>query len=134
VYTYNQQGTRGTTRRARRLQSIASSARLVPPSVLPLGIGAAAACRCGASRQSCSVLCIIGNLGDVPERAWQWQRRIGWPGRNVPLDWGSELWNWEVSAFESADGIRVAKTRSGRAFDDDDVLAEAYLHAAARCC
>ena len=62
----------------------------------------------------------------MPERAWRWQSRIGWgPGRNVPLDWGSELWNWDVSAFESADGIRVAKTRSGRAFDDDDVLAEA---------
>ena len=62
----------------------------------------------------------------MPERAWQWQRRIGCgPDRFVPLDWGSELWNWDVSTFESADGIRVAKTRSGRAFDDDDVLAEA---------
>jgi hypothetical protein len=62
----------------------------------------------------------------VPERAWRWESRIGFgPDRLVPLDWGSELWNWDVSAFESADGIRLAKTRSGRAFDDDDVLAEA---------
>jgi hypothetical protein len=52
------------------------------------------------------------------------QDRLGLD-RFVPLDWGSELWNWDVSAFESADGIRLAKTRSGRAFDDDDVLAEA---------
>jgi hypothetical protein len=64
----------------------------------------------------------------VPERAWQWQSRIGCgPDRFVPLDWGSELWNWDVSTFESADGIRVAKTRSGRAFDDDDVRAGATL-------
>ena len=62
----------------------------------------------------------------MPESAWRWQRRIGFgPDRLVPLDWGSELWKWDVSAFESADGIRLAKTRSGRAFNNDDVLAEA---------
>jgi hypothetical protein len=62
----------------------------------------------------------------VPERAWRWQNRIGFgPDRSVPLDWGSDLWNWDVSAYESADGIRLAKTRAGRAFDDDNVVFEA---------
>lgn len=62
----------------------------------------------------------------MPERAWRWQNRIGFgPDRSVPFDWGSDLWNWDVSAYESADGIRLAKTRAGRAFDDDNVVFEA---------
>jgi hypothetical protein len=62
----------------------------------------------------------------MPERAWEWSRRITWgEGRTVPLDWGMELWKWAVSLYESADGIRAALTRAGRPVDDDSILFEA---------
>jgi hypothetical protein len=62
----------------------------------------------------------------MPERMWQWQRRIAFgSGRLARLDWGTELWVWDVSAYESADGIRLAKMRQGRTFNDGDVLFEA---------
>ena len=62
----------------------------------------------------------------MPERAWKWSKRITWgEGRTVPLDWGMELWKWDVSLYESADGIRAALTRAGRSVDDDSILFEA---------
>src|SRR5216683_5871065 len=62
----------------------------------------------------------------MPERAWKWTRRIIWgEGRSVPLDWGMELWKWDVSLYESADGIRAALTRAGRSVDNDSILFEA---------
>ena len=40
---------------------------------------------------------------------WHWQRRILFGSdRLVPLDFGAELWKWDVSAYESAHGIRTA--------------------------
>src|SRR5260370_13654575 len=62
----------------------------------------------------------------MPERAWGWIRRITWgEGRSVPLDWGMELWKWDVSLYESVDGIRAALTRAGKSADDDSILFEA---------
>jgi hypothetical protein len=63
----------------------------------------------------------------VPERAWQWMRRIEWgEGRTVSLDWGVELWKWDVSRYESADRIRAALMRDGKLpADDDSILFEA---------
>jgi hypothetical protein len=62
----------------------------------------------------------------VPERAWEWSRRIHFPaGYSVPLDFGMELWNWDVSRYESTEGTVAALRRSGRSFDDDSILFEA---------
>jgi hypothetical protein len=41
------------------------------------------------------------------------------------LDFGAELWKWDIGAYESVEGIRVALRRSGRPFDDDTILYEA---------
>ncbi|WP_436495597.1 hypothetical protein [Actinokineospora sp. HUAS TT18] len=43
----------------------------------------------------------------------------------MPLDFGKELWKWDVSRFESADGIRESLTRAGGDYDDDSILFEA---------
>jgi hypothetical protein len=62
----------------------------------------------------------------MPERASQWLKRVeGGEGQSVSLDWGMELWKWDVSLYESADGIRAALLRAGRAPDDDSILADA---------
>jgi hypothetical protein len=62
----------------------------------------------------------------MPERAWNWSKRIKWgEGRIVSLDFGAELWKWDVSFYESAEGIRAALTRAGRPLDDDSILFEA---------
>jgi hypothetical protein len=63
----------------------------------------------------------------MPERAWAWSKRIMWGnGRIVSLDFGAELWKWDVSLYESAEGIRAALTRAGRRpFDDDSILFDA---------
>lgn len=59
---------------------------------------------------------------------WQWQRRIGWgDGRLVPLNFGVELWNWDINVYESTQGIVAALTRAGRAVDLDSVLADATM-------
>jgi hypothetical protein len=57
---------------------------------------------------------------------WQWQWRIMFgAGRLASLDSGTELWNWDIDAYESAAGIRAAYTRSGKPFDDNLVLYDA---------
>lgn len=62
----------------------------------------------------------------MPERANEWLKRIMWgEDRGVSLDWGMELWKWDVSLYESADGIRAALTQAGRVPDDDSILFEA---------
>ncbi|WP_410671957.1 hypothetical protein [Amycolatopsis sp. cmx-4-68] len=62
----------------------------------------------------------------MPERSWQWVKRITWgEGRAVPLDFGMELWKWDVSLYESAEGIRAAMARAGKPLDDDAILYEA---------
>ena len=62
----------------------------------------------------------------MPERAWQWTRRIHFgAARTVSLDWGAELWKWDISRYESADGIAAALRRAGRPFDDDSILFDA---------
>ncbi len=62
----------------------------------------------------------------MPEQAWEWIKRITWgEGRTVSLDWGTELWKWDASLYESADGIRAALARAGRSTDDDSILFEA---------
>jgi hypothetical protein len=59
----------------------------------------------------------------VPEQAWRWSHRIFFSDdRGAPLDWGTELWNWDISRFESAAAIESAFRRIGRPFDDDDLL------------
>jgi hypothetical protein len=59
----------------------------------------------------------------MPERAWEWTRRIHvGAGRTASLDWGVELWKWDLSRYESADGIAAALRRAGRPFDDDFIL------------
>jgi hypothetical protein len=62
----------------------------------------------------------------MPERAWGWTRRIHFgAGRTVSLDWGQELWKWDVCLYESADGIAAALRRSGLPFDDGMILFDA---------
>jgi hypothetical protein len=62
----------------------------------------------------------------MPERSWNWGKRIMWgEGRVAPLNFGKELWKWDVSLYESADGIRTALVRAGRTPDDDSILFEA---------
>jgi hypothetical protein len=46
-------------------------------------------------------------------------------GRTASLDFGAELWKWDVSFYESAEGIRAALTRAGRPLDDNSILFEA---------
>jgi hypothetical protein len=59
----------------------------------------------------------------MPERAWEWNRRIHFgAGRTVSLDWGAELWKWDISLYESADGIAAALRRAGHQFDDDLIV------------
>jgi hypothetical protein len=62
----------------------------------------------------------------MPERAWQWLNRIMF-GKNhtAPLDWGQELWKWDVSLYGSAPAVVASIARSGRPVDDDAVLFEA---------
>jgi hypothetical protein len=62
----------------------------------------------------------------MPERAWNWSRRIHFgAGRAAPLDWGTELWKWDASLYESADGIASALRRAGRPVDDESILFDA---------
>jgi hypothetical protein len=59
----------------------------------------------------------------MPERTWKWSSKIFFPDSGAaPLDWGTELWNWNVSAYDSAPAIADALQRAGRAHDDNDVL------------
>jgi hypothetical protein len=59
----------------------------------------------------------------MPERAWEWSRRIHFgAGRTVSLDWGAELWEWDISRYESADAIAAALRRAGHPSDDDSVV------------
>lgn len=62
----------------------------------------------------------------MTERAWQWIKRIRFgAGRKAPLDWGQELWKWDVSLYESAPAIAAAYTQAGRTPDDELVLYDA---------
>jgi hypothetical protein len=59
----------------------------------------------------------------MPKLAWEWARRIFFnPNSTAGLDWGTELWKWDVNRYESAPGIAAALQRAGRSSDDDDVL------------
>jgi hypothetical protein len=56
----------------------------------------------------------------VHERYWRWQRRRAFgPGRQVPLDFGAELWEQDLSLYESAAGIRAARARAGKEQDEE---------------
>jgi hypothetical protein len=64
----------------------------------------------------------------VPEltQKQKWTRRIHFgDGRTVSLDWGAELWKWDIPLYESADGIAAALRRAGRPSDDDSILFDA---------
>jgi hypothetical protein len=68
----------------------------------------------------------------MPERSWRWSYRVHFPSDSMTsLDWGMELWNWDVALYESADGIVEALdrrlARTGRPYDDDSILAEATM-------
>ncbi len=59
----------------------------------------------------------------MPQQAWRWSHRIFFDeDRTVSLDWGTELWKWDISRYESAAVIESAFRRIGRAFDNDDLL------------
>lgn len=59
----------------------------------------------------------------MPKQACRWSHRIFFgDDRGARLDWGTELWNWDISLFESAAAIESAFRRIGRPFDDDDLL------------
>ena len=60
----------------------------------------------------------------MPPRAWQWTYRIHF-GTGVGLQWGIELWKWNPSLFESADGIVASLSRSAHPIDDDSICFEA---------
>jgi hypothetical protein len=38
------------------------------------------------------------------------------------LDWGAELWKWDISRYESAEAIAAALRRAGHSFDDDLIV------------
>ena len=62
----------------------------------------------------------------MPKKALGWQRRImPMAGRRVALDWGTELWNWDATLFESAPGIRAGAEREGEQLDDFSICFEA---------
>jgi hypothetical protein len=62
----------------------------------------------------------------MTELARIWSNRVSFGnGRVAPLDWGRELWNWDISRYESVDGIREAHARAGLPSDDEFVLFEA---------
>ena len=62
----------------------------------------------------------------MPERAREWARRIHFGAdRSVSLDWGTELWNRDISWFENAEAIAAALRRADRPIDDELVLYEA---------
>ena len=59
----------------------------------------------------------------MPQQAWRWSHRIFFgEDRTVSLDWGTELWKWDISRYESPAAIESAFRRIGRAFDNDDLL------------
>ena len=59
----------------------------------------------------------------MPPKAWAWSQRVlSGAGRAVRLDWGTELWNWETSRFESRDAIIQSLNRSERDPIDDDAI------------
>ena len=59
----------------------------------------------------------------MPEQAWRWSHRISFgEDRGALLDWGTELWNWDIGRFESSGAIESAFRRIGRPFDDDGLL------------
>jgi hypothetical protein len=59
----------------------------------------------------------------MPQQAWRWSHRISFgQDRIVSLDWGVELWKWDISLYESAAAIESAHLRIGRPFDNDDLL------------
>jgi hypothetical protein len=59
----------------------------------------------------------------VPQHAWRWSHRIFLgEDRTVPLDWGVELWKWDISRYESTGAIESVFRRTERRFDDDDLL------------
>ena len=62
----------------------------------------------------------------MPERAWEWARRIHFgAGRTVPLDFGAELWKWDASLYEGADGILAALSRTEGPLDHSLILSHA---------
>lgn len=59
----------------------------------------------------------------MPERAREWPRRIHFGAdRTVSLDWGAELWMWDISRYESAEAIAAALRRAGHMFDDELIV------------
>jgi hypothetical protein len=57
----------------------------------------------------------------------EWRTRISFnPHSTGGLDWGQELWKWDVTLYEGAAGIAVALTAAwaanGRSFDNNNVL------------
>ena len=46
-------------------------------------------------------------------------------GRAVPLDWGTELWQWESSRFEARDAITESLRRGQRDVDENAICYEA---------
>src|SRR5260370_15231322 len=59
----------------------------------------------------------------MPKSTWTWSSRIFFPLEgSASLDWGQELWNWDIAAYDSADAIADALKRVGRTYDDDDIL------------
>lgn len=43
-------------------------------------------------------------------------------GRIAPLGRGKEAWKWDVTLYESGDGIKASLNRSGRPLDEDSIL------------
>jgi len=79
-----------------------------------------AACRATRSRW------LSGSLCPMPERAWEWTRRIHFgAGRTVPLDFGAELWKRDASLYESTDGIIAALSRTEGPLDHGLILSHA---------
>jgi hypothetical protein len=60
---------------------------------------------------------------EMSQRSNQWARRVAFSEHStVGLDFGQELWKWDVALHESAPGIRQRLSDVGRQPDDDSVL------------
>ncbi|MFI5898446.1 hypothetical protein ACIA5D_51110 [Actinoplanes sp. NPDC051513] len=44
------------------------------------------------------------------------------PGSSAPLEFGAELWRWDISLYQSAPGVAAALQRAGRDIDDDSII------------
>lgn len=59
----------------------------------------------------------------MARKAWDWRRRVSFnPASVAGLDFGQELWRWDMNRYESAPGIESRLRTLGRSATTDDVM------------